>query len=327
MRVLVIGGTGTLGRQVVRAALDEGFVVRCLVRNLRKASFLNEWGAELYYGDYKRLETLPRAFSDVQVVIDVSTLRPNEENLTLKDVDLIGKVALIRAAQIANVKRFVFFSFCESNYLDVPLVQFKKTIENRIMKSGLNFTIFQVSGFYQGLINQYAVPILDQETIWLTNDESFTFNYLNSQDIAKLCILSLKTERTANLSFDLSNPIEWTSKSIIKACESLSGQTAKIQLIPIFILDLFRLLFSFNKWGWPIQDRLAFSKILDKPIMTLKSKNSRSLQELCELVNVSMDELLPLDSYLQEYFELMLSKLRNLNYDQTQINKRKDLTF
>ena len=94
--MLVIGATGTLGRQVVRRALDEGYDVRCLVRPRQNpADFLRDWGATTVSGDLTKPETLPAAFVGIHTVVDASTARPEEDSYA---IDWKAKVACIQTA-------------------------------------------------------------------------------------------------------------------------------------------------------------------------------------------------------------------------------------
>jgi len=322
MTILVIGATGTLGRQIVRQALQMGYPVKCGIRNVRKANFLREWGAELVYTDLKIPETLPDALKGVSVVIDAATLRPDDEMSTAKEVDLIGKLALIKAAQAAGIERFIFFSIINNDKFNyIPLMNLKSSVESNLKESGIPYTIFQLSGFFQGLIGQYAVPILDQQTIWSTQDMA-KIAYMDTQDVAKFCLRSLVLEETVNKTFILGGSKSWLSSELVTLCEKLSGQKAQVSFIPLFLLGTISTLANFSKWSWGVTDRLAFAEVLSQ-----SSNSEEAINEAYNVFNFKSEDLLSLEEYLKEYFATMLKKLRDLNYDQAQSARRKDLTF
>ena len=311
MSLLIIGGTGTLGRQIVLQALTKGYQVRCLVRNLRKANFLKEWGAELVYGDLTLPETIPSSLRGITAVIDASTSRSYD--VSTKKVDWNGKVALIDAAKIANVKRFIFCSTLNlEQFPKIPLMKMKQGIEKKLEQSNIPYTIFRLTGFYQGLIEQYAIPILEDLPIWVTN-ENTRVSYMDTQDIAKFCLRALQLPQTKNKMFFLGGPKGWLSEEIIKLCEQLAGQSAKVKRIPISILKLSSQFLGFFEWGQNISDRLAFAEILN-----VENNFSKSTFDLYKLFKIDPGEIIQLDAYFLEYFVRLLKRLRDINFEDVQ---------
>ena len=315
MSILIIGGTGTLGRQIVKQAIDEGYQVKCLVRNLRRGTFLRDWGAELVYGDLSIPETIPPTLKDVNVIIDAATVRPTDD-YNAEKVDWQGKIALIEAAKLASIKKFIFFSVVNADENQtIPLLDLKLKVEKRLKESGLNYTIFRCPGFFQGLISQYAIPILEKQKVWLLG-ESKPVPYLDTQDAAKAVIGSLVTSKSDCRSFSLVGPKSWTSAEIIELCERLSGETAQVSYIPFLAIGFLRRFFRFFEFTWNIADRLQFSEVLNSQSSLSGQSKDKTFQSF---------EFLTLEQYLQEYFGQILRKLKEVNYQQTQ--RSNDISF
>jgi len=321
MNLLVVGATGTLGRQVVRRALDEGHQVRCLARNLQKASFLKEWGADIVRGNLTKPETLGPALEGITAVIDAATSRPTD-SLRIQQVDWDGKVSLIQAAAAAGVERFVFFSILNAeNFPNVPLMKIKHCTELFLAESGLKYTILRPCGFMQGLIGQYAIPILDGQAVWITGDTS-PVAYLDTQDIAKFAVRSLEVPEAENKTYPLVGTRAWGTEEIINLCERLSGKNAKISRIPIGLLRGMIGFLRFFQWGWNASDRLAFAEVL----ATGKPLNA-PMEEVYNTFGLDPKETLTLEAYLQEYFSRIMKKLKEIDYEKNKAKKKKKTPF
>ena len=321
MNLLIVGATGTLGRQIVRRALDEGHEVTCLVRTPRAATFLREWGASLVKADLRDPETLKLAMEGNSVVIDASTVRATD-TIGIREVDWDGKVALIKAAKTAGIQRFIFFSILGSeNYPKVPLMDIKQCTELFLKESGLNYTILRPCGFFQGLVAQYAIPILENQPVWVMNEATSTA-YMDTQDIAKFAVNALSHPETENKTFDLAGPKSWSPDQIVKLCESIANEEAKITRMPIGLLRNGQKIARFFQWSWNIADRLAFSEVL-----TAQTPISVPMADTYKAFGIDAAETATLEAYMQEYFDRILKKLKQIDYEKNQKQSRKRSPF
>jgi len=317
MQVLVVGGTGTLGRQIARRALDAGHQVRCVVRSPRKAAFLQEWGCELTRGDLLEPESLDYALEGQDAVIDAATARATDPG-SAYEIDWTGKQNLFAACQKAGVKRLVFHSLLDAEtYPEVPLMQIKACTEQWLQASDFDFTILRGVAFMQGLISQFAIPVLESQTVWVSGAPT-PIAYMNTQDVARFAVAALDHPSTCRRVFPVVGPRAWTTSEITQLCERSTGKEARVFRVPPVLIQAMRGVTSFFEASLNVAERLSFDavtgsgKSLDAP-----------MEASYAAFGLDPAETTGLESYLKEYYDTILKRLREMEADLDKDAKKK----
>jgi uncharacterized protein YbjT (DUF2867 family) len=143
MKILVVGGTGTVGSEVVRQLMGRGEQVFVLTRSREHASKLPT-GVTGVIGDLLDPSTLG-VFSGMEAVFLL-----NPVSTTESFEGLLG----VSGARDAGVKRIVYMSV---HHLDraphLPHFGGKIGTEAAVMKSGMEYTLLRPNNFYQNDVN------------------------------------------------------------------------------------------------------------------------------------------------------------------------------
>lgn len=317
MQVLVVGGTGTLGRQIARRALDQGHDVRCMVRTPRKASFLQEWGVELTRGDLLEPASLDYALDGVDAVIDAATSRPDDPR-SIYETDWDGKLNLLRACERAGVKRFVFLSLLDADkHRDVPLMDIKYCTEKLLRESELDYTVLQGAAFMQGVISQFAIPVLESQTVWVSGSPT-SIAYMNTQDMARFAVSALDHPHTIRKTFPVVGPKAWNTGEVVQLCELASGKSARVFRVPPALLDLTAGICSFFEPAVNVAERLAFAAVMGGG-----GSLSAPMDETYTSFEIDPEEITGLEEYIREYYDTILKRLRAMEADLDKDAKKK----
>ena len=320
MKILLVGATGTLGRQIAKKAIEEGHEVRCIVRNPRKASFLQEWGCELTKGDLLIKDDINYALQDIEAVIDSATCRPDDSK-SIYETDWEGKLNLFNECDQKGVKRIIFLSLLlTEDFRNVPLMDVKFCTEKLLEKSQFNYTIFKCAAFMQGVIGQFAIPILDSQAVWMSGSPT-KIAYINTQDMANIIVSSIDNANTYKLSLPLVGPKSWNPNEIISLCEKYSNKKAKIFRVADFILKATQSAVSFFDDSLNVSERLAFAEVTSSG----KELNA-DMKKTLELLDIKESEMTTLESYIKDYYQQILRRLKELEVD-LDVEEKKRLPF
>jgi uncharacterized protein YbjT (DUF2867 family) len=149
VRVLVAGGTGRLGGQVVRRLQRGGVQTRVLTRDATRAAVLAAAGSEVATGDVRLPSSLPAALIDVDVVVSAvhGLLGPRGESP--ETVDRAGNIALFEAAHAAGADLVMVSVVGAAADSPFELFRAKHAAEQHLTQSGIGWTIVRAPAFLE----------------------------------------------------------------------------------------------------------------------------------------------------------------------------------
>jgi uncharacterized protein YbjT (DUF2867 family) len=190
MRILVTGGTGTVGSAVVRELLARKERVSVLTRDASKP--LPD-GARAVQGNLLEVSTVRQVFDGVDAVFLLNPVSQTETSEALM---------AITAMRTAGVKRVVYLSVHHADKAPwLPHFGSKVGVEAGLKASGLPFTILRPNNFFQN--DYWFKDVLLQYGVYPQPLGSTGVSRVDVRDIAEAAAITLTTDGHEGETYDV----------------------------------------------------------------------------------------------------------------------------
>ncbi|MEH7354909.1 NmrA family NAD(P)-binding protein [Neobacillus drentensis] len=252
MNILVIGGTGTVGSQLVSELLNRKASVRILTRDQSKNQHKN-MNLEWIQGDLEVPESLERTFDQLDAAFLLTGLAKTET---------IQGVTAVKAARKAGVPKIVYLSApMNENMLHIPHIRSKIRIEEEIKRSGMDYTILRPNNFFQ---NDYLFhDAILQDRIYPQPLGSVGLNRVDVEDIAYAAANALLLNGYEGKEYPIYGSEVLTGEAIAETYSRITGTTVRyigdnldewyqhaITMMPEWLAQDFRVMYEcFQNFG------------------------------------------------------------------------------
>lgn len=227
--ILVSGGTGFIGRNLVSALVESGQQVRILLRpSAVSPNIPRGISVEVAVSSFSDFRGLRAAMKGVDIVFHLASAERYGSKGNLNDVDIEGSKALIQAAAESGVDRFYMLSHLNANRSSAyPVLKAKAIAEKWLIDSGVPYTIFRTDAIF-GKGDQFTEPIKQllkiAPLIYLVpgGNESL-LQPLWIDDLITTLVLSLSDTHTINQIYSIGGIEILPYREIVKAIQQKIG--------------------------------------------------------------------------------------------------------
>lgn len=211
-RILVVGGTGTVGREVVGKLVQSGQAVRALARDPARAASLLGRGVEVVAGDLRDSASLAAALAGVECASIATTPTP-----TLHEEE----IRFFEAARAAQVRRIVKLSGFGIEFARDRIHRSHVRSEESLRKTGIPSVVLRPVIFMSNLLME-AAAIRVGRLPSAFGDGRVTF--VDPRDVGELIAHALVEPGHEGATWEFGGPQALSYDDLAAACTRVLGR-------------------------------------------------------------------------------------------------------
>jgi len=221
--ILVTGGTGFIGKALIRHLTEAGYPVRLLIRPSKRTPGLPKGvPVDVAVCNLTDQRGIRSAMVDVDIVYHLAGVEWHGAHASLMDVDIQGTQAISQIAASAGVKRFLYLSHLGADRGSAfPVLKAKAIAEENIRRSGVNHTILRTAlaygngdHFTSGLASILkAFPVF----FFVPEEGNTLLQPIWVEDLVTCLVWALDNDLTINQTYSVGGPEYLTFNHIVQS--------------------------------------------------------------------------------------------------------------
>jgi uncharacterized protein YbjT (DUF2867 family) len=233
--ILLTGATGTIGSALLRRLTGTGEPVRCLVREPRRLGD-HRVRVQIAMGDLADPPSFRHALRGVKTVVHLAAAIRDEPHASIEELNAVATLRLVRAAERAGARRFVFFSAMgAAHHSRTRFFRAKALARQAVEASSLETTVFSPSIVYAP--GDPWLTLLDRfsylPAIPVSGSGRAAYQPIWAEDVADCVVAALMASGPRRRSFELAGPETLTYDEIVRTAIRSNGRRRRLLHVPL----------------------------------------------------------------------------------------------
>src|SRR5215204_175984 len=241
--ILIAGGTGTLGTQVVRLLTARGLEVRILTRDPARAEHLRGGLVEIVSGDVQDARAVESALAGAKTVISAIQGFGGAAPAGPQAVDRQGNSNLIKAAKAGAAEHFILVSI-QGAAPEHPMELFrtKYLAEQELKASGLTWTIIRPTAYMETWATLIGQPLLKSGKTRIFGRGNNPINFVSAHDVARFVELAVVDPAMRGELVEVGGPENLSMNQFAQTFETVTEKAGKVSHVPLPMMRLMSVL-------------------------------------------------------------------------------------